>query len=432
MKNPNELASAAVSEWRGGWRVLAAASAGYGMTYGLFIITASLFIVPMQKDFGVSRTALSIGPMVIFVSGPVNILAGILVRRFGARAVAIFGVLMLACGILCLSLVPPILSVLYAIVIFVAIAGPLSGAPAYISGVTTWFRRNAGTAIGLTLAGSSVMGVVGIPAINYAIQHYGWRAGYQTMAGIILLPLLLILPWFRERGGRINAKNADSSDAGTSAESISAALSRLEPHELTTAECFRDRRFWLLILAIFISTLAIGGFLGQLYPLLVSLNFSPATAAALASTFALSIGIGRILSGFLLDHLRPPLVVSSCLCLAALGVLFLKTLQLGPGGSPAALLAVALIGLAQGAELDFMAFYALRLFGQRPFPVLLSLLTGVNSCVYALGGLLFARVFDMFGNYQTALSFGIAAFIASALLIQTIKLPPRAQARRTK
>jgi sugar phosphate permease len=425
MNNPSDPASTAVSEWRSGWRVLAAAAAGYGMTYGLFIITASLFIVPMQKEFGVSRTALSIGPMVIFVSGPVNIVAGILVRRFGARGVAIFGLLLLACGIVCLSFVPPILSVLYAIVVCIAIAGPLSGAPAYITGVTTWFNRNAGTVIGLTLAGSSVMGVVGIPILNYAIQHYGWRAGYQTMAGLILLPLLLIVPWFREKGRPVGRAEA-------SAAEFAGAAPKPAQHEFTAAECFRDRRFWLLILAIFISTLAIGGFLGQLYPLLLSLNLSPAAAAALGSAFALSIGIGRILSGFLLDHLRPPLVVSACLCLAALGVLLLKTLHLSPSGSPAALLAVALVGLAQGAELDFMAFYALRLFGQRPFPVLLSLLTGVNSCVYALGGLLFARLFDTSGNYQTALSFGIAAFIASALLIQTIKLPPRERGRTEK
>lgn len=402
--------STSSGEWRSGWRVLLAASTGFGMTFGLFVMTAGIFIAPMQQEFGWSRTALAIGPMVALISGPLNLVVGILIRRFGARRVSIIGALLLASGILMISFVPAVPLLLYALVLFIAITGTLTSAPAYITGVVTWFERNAGTAIGITLAGVSVVSVVAYPSLAYIIENYGWRAGYLGLAFFVLLPIPLLILWFRERKTAI---------------AVTPASGKARRPESTISDALRDLRFWLLIVAIGSAATAIGGFLSQLVPILVSRDFTFTAAAALGSTFALSIGIGRVIAGFLLDHLKPNLVAATCLGLPAIGVMILARLELGPEVGLVPMVAVALIGLAQGAEVDFLAFYTLRLFGQHAFPVILSVLMAINSCVLALGGLLFARLFDFYGNYQVALYFSMAAFLVSASIILTIRLPTK-------
>ena len=89
------------SEWRRGWRPLASGFIGTGTGSGLFIMTAGLFIIPMQEEFGWSRSALTIGPVIIFFSAFLQPLAGEIVDRFGARPSVIAGMPCIARRIRC-------------------------------------------------------------------------------------------------------------------------------------------------------------------------------------------------------------------------------------------------------------------------------------------------------------------------------------------
>lgn len=399
------------SEWRDGWPVLASGALAFGMSFVLFVMTAGLFIVPMQEDFGWSRTSLSIGPLIVLIAAPLNLVAGFLVRRFGARLVAMTGLTLLAAGVLMLSLVPPVPLLIYGLAAFIAFVGTLTNAPVYTSGVVTWFSRNAGTAIGLTLSGVSISSFLVIPLLTHIIELHGWRTGYRALAALMLMPLPLLFLWFREKGPRTSVTPGATTPVGDK--------------DLKSA--FADHRLWILVAAIGSATIPIGGFVSQLVPLLLSLDFTPLSAAALGSVFALSIGIGRIAAGFLLDHLPPRFVTSSCLALPALGAVMLATVAVGPEVGLTALLAAALIGLAQGAEADFIAFYALRLFGKSSFPVIMSALIAINAIFLALGGFAFARLFDMHHDYDAALVLSIASFSLAAILIFTIRVPRRSK-----
>ena len=77
------------------------------------------------------------------------------------------------------------------------------------------------------------------------------------------------------------------------------------------------------------------------------------------SVFGLSIIIGRVVVGYLVDRLWAPGVAAFCLAIPAAGAAMLY----GSQSFEAAALAAFLIGFAAGAELDLMAFLAARYFG---------------------------------------------------------------------
>lgn len=104
------------AEWSRGWPILFAASAGYGMSGGLFSLTAGLFINPMRNEFGWTMSQVAIAPYVHLLIALMMPLGGMVINRVGPRPVAIFGVLLFTAGYIALAILPLSLVLLYAIV----------------------------------------------------------------------------------------------------------------------------------------------------------------------------------------------------------------------------------------------------------------------------------------------------------------------------
>jgi MFS family permease len=147
-------------------------------------------------------------------------------------------------------------------------------------------------------------------------------------------------------------------------------------------------------------------------------GFTLESAALLGSTYYISIGVSRIAIGFLLDRFPPTMISAAAVALSAVGAVLLLFSGQNPSVSFATL-AVAMIGLAHGAESDFIAFFIHRYFGLRNYTLLFGIYGGLmTGGGFALGGLVFAALYDHFGNYQAAIATSAAGFaIASVLMI---------------
>jgi predicted MFS family arabinose efflux permease len=86
-------------------------------------------------------------------------------------------------------------------------------------------------------------------------------------------------------------------------------------------------------------------------------------------------------------------------------------------------IAVFLIGLGQGAELDFMAFFTLRIFGVRSFSALIAIFALLFGIGVAIGGLLFAVCFDHYGSYEIATFGNAILFVCAAILVVLLRVP---------
>jgi predicted MFS family arabinose efflux permease len=273
-------------------------------------------------------------------------------------------------------------------------------------GVAPWFNTNLGTAIGVMMTGSSVSVAVAVPLLSRLIAHQGWRAGFLALTAITLvLGLPLVLLWFREPTDALSRGRRQVTESRDSLRTIA-----------TTPQ------FWQLTLGCAAAALPIGGFIGHLIPLLSDRGLSVGTAAGLASLFAIAVGVGRIANGVALDRLHPPFVIAFTLGLAGAGALMLYASNVPSAGGAVIAICIALLGLAQGAEGDYIMFFSMRLFGLANFSRVVCIQSMVIGIGMALGGLLFAKVFDTFGNYRPAIIGSALLYLVGGIVFASIRM----------
>jgi MFS family permease len=405
----------AVSEWRRGWPVIVAATTGFGSSLALFTISSGLFIAPMRAEFSWTMSEAAFVPIVTLLIALMMPLCGVVIDKVGARRVALFGVLLFAAAYVALAVLPLSLGMLYAIVGCVGLLGAAGNSGPYIRIAASWFRRNAGSAFGVTLSGISVGGVIIMPLAALAMERYGWRAGYLTLAAIMLIFALPLMLWLlREAPPAAEPKAGQASDP-LSGQTLRATLA--------------DARFWILMLSLGLSALPMGAFLTHLQPLLRSQHFTLPAAAGYGSLFALAIGFGRVGGGVLIDRLWDYGVATGLLVLGAIGSYFIPTL--GPKDPNWAMAgAVVALGLSYGAEVNFGAYFTLKLFGLRDFSKIFGIKALVVGGGVALGGMLSSALFDMTGGYKAFSVAGAALFLLSAATLLLIAAQTASRAAR--
>lgn len=387
------------SELREAWKVVASATVGYGAGASVFLTTASLFVRPMQEEFGWSTTEVTILPIVYIMMSLCIPIAGMLVDRWGARRIAIAGLSLLALAVSGLAFVPASKLLLYLLVAVVGLVAPLSNAPPFMKGVASWFKRSAGTALGLMGSGSSVIALVALPTISATIHYFGWRAGYLAIAGIVaLLALPTVLLWFRERPLVDTCDDAAGHQGGVSIR-----------------DAFRQRSYWILGTSVIFAAVPMGGFLASLIPILEERDFSITAATSLAMVYSAGLIVGRIGAGMLLDRFHAGRVAAVLLFTAGSGTLLLA-LATPDMSFLVTVLAVALAGSGHGAESDFIAYFTLKLFGLYAYATIAGSMAMVAALTIAAAGSGFALCKDLTGSYLIAVEIGAACYAISGLL----------------
>jgi MFS family permease len=402
-----------IGEWRRGWPVVMASSIGLGTAESMLLMTASLFIKPMQADLGWSVSDLTFVTIVTFFLALGMPIAGALTDRWGGRAVAICGVLLFATGLVALAFMPPIRLALFSIAIFIGLIAALSAPAPFTKCVATWFDRNAGGAFGVTMSGPSLVALAAVPLVSAAIHNFGWRSGYLVLAGLVLLcgfPMILL--FLRERPGVTEQSTGDSAPG----YSLGVVL--------------RDFRFWSILVGVGIAGMPLGGYMAHLQPMLFDARVDIVTATSLGVVFAVSISIGRLAGGFLMDRLFDGGVALGLMLLAATGGYLLA--QADSNSSVISLfIAVLLVGMGQGAEADFVAYFALRLFGLKAYSKIVGLFGMVTTMGLAIGAWVYAKLYDSHGNYHLAFIFGAACFIVGGIIIFLTRASDRIKWRRS-
>lgn len=384
------------SEFAEHWPALAGATTAVGTGAALFSYTTNYFVLPLEAAEGWSRSAIAFGATLYMLGTAAMMpLTGMLADRHGVGRVAPVG--LAGYGLLCLalSLLPAHLPVFYTVMLLIALFCSATSGVVFGPFVAARFRRRRGVALSILLSGNAVLLMPLAPVLTAAITDQGWRAGYMILGG---LALLLGLPsaLFATRG---SSARAAAQDAAT-------------PRGATIREAMRDPAYWKIILGVVTSTMALGGFLNQLSPLLVSRGIPVPLAASLMSLFVLMVVVGRIAVGALLDAFRPALICMLVMAGAAAG----SALLLMETPSPAlCALVVVLLGAAMGAEGDLQAFLIAKHFGLTNFAALFGTSAMCTSACLGLGALLFGVLYDGTGSYTAAILIAMALLLLAGL-----------------
>lgn len=397
--------ASAAPEWRGGWPTVLGAGLGMAAGVSVFATAFGFFIVPLQAEFGWSRSRMALVSLAVLASSLLMPLVGALVDRHGPRRYVLFGSIAFALCYVAFAAMPGSPAVFTLILLAIAlVAAPATSPLVFTVPIVHRFARHRGAALGLGLSGSYLLVLALAPLLQRVITSSGWRAGFILLA-VLSLALGAAATALIGRTPR-PTPDAPSPERGEGDDT---------KDDATLRGAARDRRFWLLAIAMVGSNLPLGGMISQLQPLLADKGVAPAVAALLGSWYAGMVFIGRVGVGVLLDRLSPAAVGFVALLAPAAGYLLL----LPPDAPQFAVAALALtaVGLAHGAEGDLLAFYGARYFGRRMFGTIVGTLGVTIGVSIALGGLLFAAVVDHTGSYSAPLIAGAAATTVAAFAV---------------
>ena len=367
-----------------GWIVLAALCCVGFARQGPAVATLSIFIEPLSREFGWSRTALSgavsLGGVLAALVSPA---IGPLLDRHGPRLVLCVAVLVNTAALALLSFTPSLL-VFY---LLYSIARTNWAVPfdlGIYGAVNTWFiaRRAFATSVA-TMA--QIAGLVAMPLIaQVAIDQGSWRTGWVALAAVTLavgfLPVWLFL-------GRKPQDKEVASPPG-----------HVEP-SFSRAQAMRTPAFWLLMLyTVLVFPVQAGVSLHQASHL-VERGIDATTAAAVVSTFSLMAGLGTFACGFLPRRLPVRFAMALAGLLAFVATLLMTRIASAADGYVAG----AVFGFGIGAVLTLLPVAWADYFGRENFGAIRGLALSAQVLSQAVGPILSGVLHDLTGNYLAAL-----------------------------
>jgi MFS family permease len=393
-----------------GWWIVVVSAIGLGLGYAPIIVYSfSVFIKPLTQDLHSNRASISLAftlaNLMTSISSP---LVGRLADRFGARrviliATAIFASLLISA--------PLLSSKLWSFYLFYGLLGFVGSGPApipYVKVISRWFDRHRGLALGLTMVGIGTGAIVMPSFAQRLIATLGWRSTYMVIGIFVLVVSVPIVAFFLKESPE---ERGSLPDGASIARNIGPKQNSEEG--LSWWEARRSATFWLMVSALFLVGVSVHGCVLHLAPLLSDQGLSPQGVALAITVLGTALMIGRVASGYLLDRAFAPRVAMWIFGAVAFGIALLRT----AAGTRLVFLAVFLIGLGMGAEVDIIAYLTSRYFGLRAFGEIYGYAFASYTVAGALGPWLMGLGFDRSGSYVSVLvSFLLATSLAAVLM----------------
>ena len=397
-----------MSEFTYGWKSLLAAT--IGTMCGIFTLTnytQGFFVGPVTSEFGWSAPQFFLSYTVLMCSGLLTgPLIGYIAQRVGLRTVGIVGLIGHSLAYVVLSLNTGSLMLWYLSWALVAILGAGSLPIIWTGVLNNWFTKHRGKAIGITMAGTGLGAFLLPPIVEFLIANHGWRAAYRGIGlGALLISLPIVFALFKEK--------PDSSTA-TDGEAMA---NKVETWGLTTRDAMRTRQFWILGAVLFLTVIVVAGLLSNFERIMSEQGFERSSIAQIAAVMGLTVIIGRLMVGALVDRFWAPGVAACFFLVATLGLLILVGTQVTMA---TAMLVAVMIGLAAGAELDLLAYLTGKYFGPAHYPSIFGLIIAFFTVGAGIAPPLFGMAAQMFQGYGTMLSISIGLLLVSILLFLSL------------
>ncbi len=287
-----------------------------------FRSSPGVLIVPLQDEFGWSRTtisgAISVNLLLFGFMGP---FAAALMERFGIRRVT-------ACALLAVSMgalfTVRMSSAWQLYLLWGVVVGLGTGSMATVLAATVanrWFVERKGLVIGVLTAASATGQLIFLPLLAWLADHVGWRAVSVTTAVAALAVIPIVWIFMRDRpsdmGIRPYGATRDDQVYRRTGSPIAAALGGFRLAS-------RSSDFWLLAGSFFICGASTNGLIGtHLIPAAMDHGMAEVAAASLLAIVGVFDVIGTTASGWLTDRYDPRKLLFAYYGLRGLSLLYL-------------------------------------------------------------------------------------------------------------
>ncbi|MFW2853501.1 MFS transporter [Sphingomonas sp. TX0543] len=385
---------------------------GLGMGASILLYINGVFVTAFKTEFGWTRSQLAmINVITVLTVIPLAPLAGIIVDRWGPRRPAVISMALIAVGFTATGCMSGNFLEYLALYLATSVTGLLSSPISYTRAINENFVAARGLALGLSLTGLGITGVIAPPAMAAIMAAYGWRMAYFALAGAIclaILPVYLLL--------KPSVDQPSSNHTTSVVDTDAARIARIPFRHL-----IGDKRLLRLMALFFFMAIGVTGFTLHLIPMLTDGGMAPIKAAAIQSILGIAIICGRLVTGAAADHFFAPRVAAISMSITVCGMIAMAT-----GGMAFAPLFVLGIGLALGAESDLIGYLTARYFGINGYGQRYGVLYSSYLLANGFSPLLIALVSEHFGSYQPALLMCAAfASMATILLLTAPRFPPQ-------
>ena len=377
-----------------GWWIVLGSTIVRALSGGLNSYAMSAFFLPLVREFGASRAALSGAVSLSRIeAGLIGPAEGYLADRLGPRKIMFAGVFLMGLGFILMSKVSSLLWFYVVYVTMITLGSSIGiSYPAQVA-VANWFVKRRGIALGIAGSGVGIGAVFVIP-LTWVISTYGWR-GAAVAAGIIIwgvgFPIALIMRHRPEQYGMLpdgepGPKMLQESDRPPSVVTHQApASSALDEESFTIVQALTTRAFWLIAIGFPLRQMVTGAVVVHQIPFLESVGYSTTIAATiLGSLGVVSVG-GRFGFAWLADYVEKRYIAALCCFLLGSGMLVLvnvhTTWQL--------VLLLLVYAPGYGGLTTMMPLIKADYFGRKAFGMILGV-SGLIQMVGTVVGPLFA------------------------------------------
>lgn len=400
-----------------GWLIVAGAFIAQFFITGFFSYGFPLMVIPVEAEFGVSRTEVMYG--ITWSTGLgllVSPLVGMLADKWSIRGLMVTGAAAFGVGLILLSKSENILqfSVLFAVFICLAnsLLGPLTGSTV----VARWFSESRGRALGIAAVGTSLGGMVIPYLVDRGISELGWR---EMMFYFGVAVLLFLLPYlyitvrnFPADKGLVGEPNSSNISADLSSPELTVDGPDLDVKKILTTPAF-----WLIGLTLGLLFMSQTGVLTNIGAFMQGAGVGDKTKTLIFTLAGMGL-VGKLLFGYAADRINLKYGLWAAIVLAATGVSILASEPSYPG----MLIAALFLGLATGGMLPVWGAMIAVVFGMKSYGRAMGAMMPVIALLVMPGPILGAKLFDMYGDYNNSFYLFITVLALSFVLLIPLNL----------
>lgn len=391
-----------------GWYIVAALAITETISWGVLFYSFSVFLSPMEAEFGWSRSALTGAfSLSLLVMGLCAYPVGSWVDRKGGRWLMTAGSAMAALLVFAWSQTQTLWQ-FYLVWIGIGLCAAMVLYDTAFIVVAQWFSARRGTALAIITFAAGLASTIFLPWSDWLLRQYGWRDAVAYLAlllAVVTVPLHALV---------LRSRPDDMGLQPDGAKPIESEK-RTPRFGIDVRGAISGRTFWLLTLAFALLALSASAIRVHFIPFLIDVGISPTVAAYAAGAIGITQVVGRVLFAGI-EHR----MTRAALLVGVFGVQAAAMAVLLAGQSPTMIWGFILgFGAAQGMATLVRPAILSELYGITHFGRISAVMGFFTVLCHTLAPFAASVAFDLRGDYQLVLwmvtLFAILATVAAVV-----------------
>ena len=401
-------------------------------------MAAGIMVAPLsdpEGEFGWSVGTIGAAMAVYFFIGAIYApISGWLSDRYGPRRVMLGCAIVFAGSMFFLGSITQFWHFVLAFGVILSLTSSLAFV-ALMAAVSPWFRRRLGLGSGILWAAGGLGTALVAPLMSYLLVNVGWQSTFWILGGVGGGIVLLLTVVFRNSPADIGIMPYGATEGDAPDVVVDKAAEKIRA-KVFNQHIRRTKAFWNLPTIHALGCAGHGIVLIYAIPIAVDRGIDLISAGVIITVISLVSIISRLVTPVLSDVYGPKQVMSLCLLVQGVTVIFLFWAQ----DLWMFYLFAAIFGLGFGGEWTGYIVINRKYFGEGPIASCYGWQMSGALIGHAIATVLAGLVIYATGSYNPAITLSIALSVGGALLTWTLEstsrvlipdweksLPPEAQ-----